>query len=322
MTYLRRLPRFEYVAPRTVAEVCDALAKYGSEATLMAGGTDLIIQMRRREVVPRYVVGLKNVPELDFIRAEPSGSLTIGAMATSWSIQSSPIIRQRYDLLAQTAADIGGIENLHVSTIGGNLCGGLPCVDFPAPLLTLEARVKLVRQRGERAVPLDGFFLDFEKMAREPDEVLTEIQIPPQEPRSGGAYIKVHDRHAIDITTTGAGAFVTLDQDGERVRDVKIALTTSAPVPLRVRRAEGVLRGRVITEEALKQAARLACEDAAPRTSWRSTRNARLGLISALVMRALRQAWKKARSLPPSATNAAEHLWLWHPLHPQIGARL
>ncbi len=184
MSYLKRLPKFEYLAPRSVPEVCEFVAKYGREAKLLAGGTDLIIMMRRREVVPRYVIGLKNVPELDFIRSDPNGGLAIGAMSTCWAIQVSPIIRQRYDFLAETAADIGSVENLHVSTIGGNLCGGLPCVDFPAPLLTLGAMVKLVSTGGERIVPLDGFFLDYEKTALGPDEVLTEIQIPPQAPRS------------------------------------------------------------------------------------------------------------------------------------------
>jgi carbon-monoxide dehydrogenase medium subunit len=196
MTYFRRLPKFEYLAPRSIAEVCDVLARYGAAAKLMAGGTDLIIQMRRREVVPHHLVGLKSVPELNFVRADGDGSLTIGSMATAWEVQASPIVRQRYDFVAKTAADIGSVENLHVSTIGGNICGGLPCVDFPAPLLTLEARVKLVSQRGERVVPLGSFFLGFEKTALEAGELLTEIRIPPQPPRNGGAYIKFHDRHA------------------------------------------------------------------------------------------------------------------------------
>ena len=158
MSYLRRLPRFEYLAPRSVPEACEFLAKYGREAKLLAGGTDILIMMRRREVVPRYVIGLKNIPALDFIRFDQDGSLAIGAMSTCWAIQISPIVRQHYDFLAQTAADIGSVENLHVSTIGGNLCGGLPCVDFPAPLLTLEAKVKLVGPRGERVVPSGCLF--------------------------------------------------------------------------------------------------------------------------------------------------------------------
>ena len=316
MSYLRRLPRFEYLAPRSVPEACEFLAKYGREAKLLAGGTDLIIMMRRREVVPRYVIGLKNIPALDFIRLDQDGSLAIGAMSTCWAIQISPIVRQHYDFLAQTAADIGSVENLHVSTIGGNLCGGLPCVDFPAPLLTLEAKVKLVSPRGERVVPLDVFFLEFEKTALGPDEVLTEIHIPPQASRSGGAYVKFHDRHMVDITTTGAGAFMTLDPDGQTIEAVKIALTTSAPVPLRVREAEAALRSQVLTEEVLKEAIDLVSKEATPRTSWRSTKEFRLELIRALVKRALTKAWKKAKGTTPPVVSPP---WLFHSLHPQIG---
>ncbi|MBI3015055.1 MAG: FAD binding domain-containing protein [Candidatus Tectomicrobia bacterium] len=317
MNYLRELPKFEYLAPQSIPEVCEMLAAHEGEAKLMAGGTDLIIMMRRREVVPHYLIGLKSVPELNFIREEKDGGLTIGAMATSWEIQSSSLVRQRYDFLAKTAADIGSIENLHVSTIGGNLCDGFPCVDFPAPLLTLDAKVKLVSQRGERIVPLDGFYLGYQKTAVEPDELLTEIQILPHNHRYGGAYIKFHDRHAIDITTTGAGAFITLDSDGQTARDVKIALTTSAPVPLRVKGAEAALCGRKVTEEATEEAGRIASEEASPRTSWRSTAEFRTKLVQVLVRRALRQAWRKVTT--SSSSGAAPDLWLMHPLDPRIG---
>jgi len=319
MTYLRKLPKFEYLAPQGIPEVCEMLANHGREAKLMAGGTDLIIMMRRREVAPRCVIGLKSVPELNFIRDEKDGGLTIGAMATSWAIQSSPLVRRRYDFLAKTAADIGGIENLHVSTIGGNLCDGFPCVDFPAPLLTLDAEVKLVSRRGERIVPLDSFYLGYQQTAVEPDELLTEIHIPPHPQRHGGAYIKFHDRHAIDITTTGAAAFLTLDSDGETARDVKIALTTSAPVPLRVKSAEAALCGRKVTEEATEEAARLACKEASPRTSWRSTAEFRARLVRVLVRRALQQAWRKATT--SSSSDMAPDLWLMHPLDPRIGEK-
>ena len=316
MNYLRRLPKFEYLAPRNVTEVCEFLAKYGREAKLLAGGTDLLLIMRRRELVPRYVIGLKNTPELDFIRLDHDGSLAIGAMSTCWAIQFSPIIRQRYEFLAETAADIGSVENLYVSTIGGNLCGGLPCVDLPAPLLTLEAKVKLVSTRGERIVPLEAFFLEYEKTALGPDEVLTEIRIPPEVLRIGGSYVKFHDRHMIDITTTGVGAFMTLDPDGQTIADAKIALTTSAPVPLRVKGAEAALRGRVLTEKLLEEVVELASKEALPRTSWRSNKEFRLELIRALVKRALRQAWQRAKAATPSVI---PDRWLLHPLYQQIG---
>ena len=316
MTYLRRLPKFEYVAPRNLTEACEYLSRYGREAKLLAGGTDLLLIMRRRELVPRFVIGLKNLPELDFIRVNDDGGLTIGAMSTCWSIQHSPIIRQRYGFLAETAADIGSVENLHVSTIGGNLCGGLPCVDMPAPLLTVDAKVKLASTRGERLVPVESFFLGYEKTALTPDEILSEIQLPPEVLRSGGAYMKFHDRHMIDITTTGVGAFITLDADQQTITDAKIALTTSAPVPLRVKGADAALRGRILTDKLLDEVVELAAREAVPRSSWRSNKEFRLKLIRALVKRALRQAWHRAKA---ATTQPVSKDWLFHPLYPQIG---
>ena len=169
---------------------------------------------------------------------------------------------------------------------------------------------------GKESSPLDVFFLEFEKTALGPDEVLTEIHIPPQASRSGGAYVKFHDRHMVDITTTGAGAFMTLDPDGQTIEAVKIALTTSAPVPLRVREAEAALRSQVLTEEVLKEAIDLVSKEATPRTSWRSTKEFRLELIRALVKRALTKAWKKAKGTTPPVVSPP---WLFHSLHPQIG---
>jgi len=300
LTYLRRLPRFEYLAPGTIGEACDILAQQGHEARLLAGGTDLVLQMRRREVVPRYVVGLKGIPELAFIRSNGDGSLAIGAMTTTWAIQSSPLILREYDFLAQTALELGTLEVRNVATVGGNICGALPCADFPPPLITLGARVKLVSKKGERVISLEDFFLDLEQTAMEPQELLTEIQIPPLPAFSGGAYIKFHDRHAVDITTVGAGAFLTVDPEGKVCRDVSIALATSAPTPLRAKGAEAALRGQPLTEDALEEVARLTCEEARPRTSWRATREFRQELIRALTKRALRQAWEKARAAASS----------------------
>ena len=304
------------MAPRNAAEACEFLAEYGREAKLLAGGTDLILIMRKRELVPKYLVGLKGASDLNFIRQEEDGSVSIGTMATCWAIQSSPLIRKRYPFLAETASDIGSVENLHVSTIGGNLCGGLPCVDMPAPLLTLEAKVKLMSASGERVVPLESFFLAYEKTALQPSEVLTEIRIPPNAPRSGGAYIKFHDRHMIDITTTGVAAFLALEEDGETIASAKIALTTSAPVPLRVKGAEALLEGQQMQEDLLAEVVELASRESLPRSSWRSKKEFRLDLIRALVRRALRQAAQRAKA---TASSAASERWLYHPLYQHPG---
>jgi carbon-monoxide dehydrogenase medium subunit len=294
MSYFRRLPKFEYLAPRSIAAICDALAEHPGEARLLGGGTDIILQMRRREIAPRYIIGLKGVAELAFLREQASGDLAIGAMTTVQAIATSPAIRNKYSLLYQTAADIGSPEIRQVATIGGNLAGALPCADFPPALIALGAKVKLRSQQGERLVPLEDFFVKFEQTVASRDELLTEIQIPNPPPSSGGAYVKFHDRHSMDMTTTGVGAFVTLDPESRVFHDVRIALGSSAPVPQRAKKAEAALRERAFSEEALGKAALLACEEAEPRSSWRASRQFRMELIETLTKRAVQEAWKKA----------------------------
>jgi aerobic carbon-monoxide dehydrogenase medium subunit len=295
MGYLRRLPRFEYVAPRTVEEVCSFLAERGGEARLFAGGTDLVLQMKRREIAPRLVIGLKGIAALASIRSQPGG-IAIGAMATFGAIESSSLVRERHDFLCATAAGIGSPEIRAVATIGGNLSGALPCADFPAPLMTLGARVRLKSARGERSLALEDFFKGFAETAAASDEILTEIEIPSRPDCAGGAYVKFHDRHAMDMTTTGVAAFVTWDREKRVAANVRIALSVSGPVPLRAKKAEAALSGERLTDEALAQAALLACQEARPRASWRARREFREELINVLTQRALRQAGEKARA--------------------------
>jgi CO/xanthine dehydrogenase FAD-binding subunit len=288
MAYLRRLPKFEYLAPHTTAEACDLLAAHGAEARVLAGGTDLLLQMRRRETVPSYVIGLKGVDDLAYVREQPDGTLAIGAMTTIQTIVTSPLIREKYGIVAEAAAGIGGPELRNVATIGGNLAGALPCADFPPALIALGARAKFKSRQGERVVPVEDMFPKFGATVARPDELLTEIQLPSVPSLSAGTYLKFHDRQSMDLTTVGVSAVVTWDQANNVFRDVKIGLASSAPIPMRARKAEAVLRGRACTEDALEAAAVAVCEEADPRSSWRATREFRFELLRGLTKRAVR----------------------------------
>jgi carbon-monoxide dehydrogenase medium subunit len=296
MTYLRRLPKFEYFAPRSVADACAFLAAHSSEAKLLAGGTDLIMQMRRRDVAPRYIIGLKNTAGLNFIREEAGGALTIGAMTTVATLHSSPVIRKRYGILSRTAFELASPEVRQLATIGGNVSGALPCADLPPALLVLDAKIKLESTRGARLVPMDEFFLTFEQTVKAADEILTEFQIPAASPHSDGVYLKFHDRHSMDMTTLGVSACVTADRQLRIMQDIKIALATAAPLPLRARKTEAALRGQPFSEKAVEEAAALVLEEADPRDSWRASRAFRLRLLTALTKRAVTQAWQRAVS--------------------------
>jgi CO/xanthine dehydrogenase FAD-binding subunit len=294
MTYLRRLPKFEYLAARSVDEVCDLLAVHGHEARLLAGGTDLLLQMRRRETSPAYIIGLKSVTELSGVRALADGGLVIGAMTTIQTLLASPIVRKKYSVLSETAALIGGPELRNVATVGGNLAGALPCADFPPVLIALGAKAKLRSRQGERLVPIEDMFPNFGTTVARSDELLTEIEVPSAPSFSSGTYLKFHDRQSMDMTTVGVSACVTWDQVRQVFHDVKIGLSSSAPVPMRARNAEAVLRGRACVDDALEEAAFAVCEEANPRTSWRATREFRFELLRSLTKRAVRGAREKA----------------------------
>jgi len=263
---------------------------------LLAGGTDAILQMRRRERVPRRVIGLKGVAELDFVRQQVDGSLSIGAMTTLQTLLSSPLIRQHYDVLRETAAQIGGVELRNVATVGGNIAGALPCADMPPALIALGARVKLASQRGDRWVPLDEFFPEFGKTVADDDELLAEISLPRPVPNSAGTYLKFHDRQSMDMTVVGVSAFVVWDDESRTCSEIRLAYANSAPTVVRARRTEAVLRGNALTEEKLDEVAEAACAETSPRTSWRANGEYRLELIRALTKRAIRLACEKASS--------------------------
>ncbi len=297
MPYLRRLPKFEYVSPQSLAEVCGLIAGTSQEEVmLLAGGTDAILQMRRRERVPRRVIGLKGVADLEFVREQADGSLAIGAMTTLQTLLSAPVVSRRYDVLRETAAQIGGRELRNVATVGGNIAGALPCADLPPALMTLGARIKLSSQRGDRWVPLEDFFPEFGRTVAEEDELVAEISLPRPASNSAGTYLKFHDRHSMDMTVVGVSAFVVRDDESRTFRDLRLAYASGAPTVFRAKRAEAVLHGQMLTEEGLDAAAETACAESNPRTSWRANAEYRLALIRALTKRAIRRAWEKASS--------------------------
>jgi CO/xanthine dehydrogenase FAD-binding subunit len=302
MAYLRRLPKFTYLAPRTIDEACDCLAAHGDEVRLLAGGTDLLLQMRRREVSPAFVIGLKAVPELTGIRRSAGGGLVIGAMTTIQALVSSPLVRQTHAVLCEAGAGIGGPELRNVATVGGNVAGALPCADLPPTLIAVGAKVRLNSRSGERTVPIEDLYPQFGCTVARPDELVTSIELPGVPSFSAGAYLKFHDRQSMDMTTVGVSAFVTWDEASRVFRDVKIALASSAPVPMRARKAEAVLRGSAGGEDALERAALAVCEEADPRTSWRATREFRFELLHSLIKRAVRSARDRAASAAGEAS--------------------
>ena len=262
----RCLPRFEYFSPETVEEACSLLRKYGKEAKVVAGGTDLIPDMKRRKSLPRYLIGLKRIASLNGITFDESKGLTIGTMVTLHSLIDSAPVREKFSLISSAALKIGTPQVRNMGTVGGNICNASPSADLAPCLLALNARLKLISTNGERLIPINEFFVAPFKTGIDEGELLTEIQISMPPPRSGGCYKWATKRTAVDETLAGVAALIVLDTKDNICKDIRLGLGSVAPTPIRAFRAEELLRGKKVEDQLIKEVAVLAAKEAAPRS--------------------------------------------------------
>ena len=284
------LPKFEYLAPKTVNEACKLLAKYRGRAKVIAGGTDLLVKMKNREQTLQYLVGIKNIADLDYIHYNPVVGLRIGALTSHQSLANSPTIREKFTILAMAAAEIGSPQIRNMGTVGGNLCNALPSADTASPLIALKATVKLVTSKKERTIDLEKFFTGPGETLLKDDELLTEIQVPSLPPRTGGTYLKLYSRGAVDIATVGVACILTLGEN-ENCEDARIVLAAVAPTPLRAKRAEEIMKGKKIEDGIFEEAAEAAFDEAKPRSSPEYKRE----MVRVLTKQAIMQSLEKAK---------------------------
>lgn len=280
---------FDYIEPRTPEEIVASLTEYGNQACLMAGGTDLLVQMKMERRSPTCLVSLGRIPGLRRVKHEEG--LELGATASVWRVGTAAAVRERYTALAEACRAFSTIQIMVMATVGGNLCNASPAADTAPPLLVFGARVRLVSPSGTREVPLDEFFTGPGQTVLGAAEFLESIRAPaPAEP-TGSAFLKVA-RVAADISKVCVA--VKLVREAARVRECRIALGAVAPTPRRAVRAESVLVGDPLTATAVEEAARLAREEIEPITDVRSTAAYRRHVAGVLVRDALRRAWTRA----------------------------
>lgn len=277
------LPKFELVVPSRLDEAVGVLAEVREKARVLAGGTDLLVLMRAGQVKPQYLVDIKRLSELKQVGYSPDGTFVIGALATHRDLETSCLVQKKFSILHDGVSRVGSVQIRNRATVGGNICNALPCADSVGPLLALGARLKLQGPMGEREVLLEEFILGPRKTVLATDEILTAILVPPG--TGQGAYIKFTKRKAMDLAVLGVSVYLEYNGD-DTCHEVRIALTTAAPIPIRAREAEASLKGQVPTDEALERAGAIAAREARPRTSWRSTEEYRRALLQVLVPRA------------------------------------
>src|SRR5215471_17954819 len=282
---------FDYSCPKTLSEAIALLQQHGDDAKILAGGQSLIPLMKLRMAAPKHVIDINRIADLSYIR-EADGALVIGAMTREADVDASELVRERYPIIADTAAVIGDPLVRNMATVGGNLAHADPANDHPATMLALDAEVVVTGLDGERTVPVAEFFTDFFTTALRPDEILTEIRIPAPTAGSGGAYIKL-ERKVGDFAIVGVAAQVTIDARGICTR-AGIGLTNVAPTPLKAHQAEAFLQGQHLDQDSITQAAQLAAEAARPEADLRGSIAYKRDMVRVLTTRALTRALERA----------------------------
>ncbi len=281
---------FDYHVARDLAHAIELLLSAGGEGKVLAGGQSLIPLMKFRLAQPTYLVDLNRIASLSYVRED--GELRIGALTREADLEASSIVRERYQIIAETAAVIADPLVRNLATIGGNLAHADPANDHPATMLALRASVVARGGKGERVIPIDAFFVDTFTTALAQDEIVTEIRVPKPAPRSGGAYVKL-ERKVGDFAIAGVAASVTLDEKG-KVSAIGIALTNVGPTAIRARRAEEALRGQAPDDKAIAAAAAAAAAESQPVSDMRGPADYKKDVVRVLTARAVRKAIARA----------------------------
>jgi len=285
---------FEYLAPKTLKEALTLVDKYGDDCKIIGGGQSLLILMRQGLVAPKYLISIKGLSELSYIKDTKEG-LNIGALTTHRAIEKSPVIQKKFSVLAEMEQRLASIQTRNWGTIGGNLCHGEPAGD-PAPvLIVLKATLTIASLKGERNMAVEDFSVDYFEVALKHGELLTEIQLPAAPPHTGTAYTKFNVIQS-DLATVGVAVSITLGSGDGICQDIRIALGASAPTPMRAKQAEEVLRSKKITDNLLKKAGEVASTEAQPISDIAASEEYRRELVRVLVARVGNEALARAKA--------------------------
>jgi len=283
--------RFELALPESLDDCLRLLAERGPETKLLAGGTDLLPQMKNSVVMPKRVIDLSGVARVKILESDAKG-LRIGAAVPARQLEQDPRVRAGYASVAESAALIGSVQVRNLATVGGNLCNAAPSADMAPPLVALEAQAVIAGPKGVRRVPLSDFFTGVRTTVLGPDELLVEIVASAPGAHSGGCYIRHTPRRELDIAVVGVASQVTL-ANGVCAK-ARIALAAVAPTPVRATTAEAALEGRPLTPELIERAADLAAQGARPISDQRGSADFRRHLVRVLTRRTLTTALARA----------------------------
>jgi CO/xanthine dehydrogenase FAD-binding subunit len=279
---------FEYLEPHTVEEAVKSMAAYKGKAKFMAGGTDVIVQMKMGRAHPEAIINLSKIPALRYLNIEPG--LCIGVLTTFRQIERNGFIQKRYTALHEAAKAVTSIQIKTMGTLGGNLCHGSPAADSAPPLIAFGAEVRMIEGDKERTIPLETFFSGPGQTLLTREELMVEIQVPELKANTGSAFVKL-GRVSADLAKVSAAVVIEREQDF--CRDCKMVMGSVAEVPLRTKGVEKILMGRKFKEDLVEKASLQVSEEIKPINDMRSTAWYRKEVSKVLVRDVINLAWKR-----------------------------
>ena len=284
----------DYQAPTSLSEAVSIMAAHGNRAQPLAGGTDVLVQLRGGRREADVVVDTKKIPELNALNLGDNG-LQLGAAVPCYQIYQNSAVAAAYPGLIHAAGMIGSIQIQGRATVGGNLCNAAPSGDTIPPVITLGGEAHINGPNGWRTLPAENFCTGPGRNALENGELLVAIQLPAPIANSGTAYLRFIPRNEMDIAVAGVSSSVVLDASGQTIQSARIALASVGPTPILATAAGDSLAGKAISDDAIAEAGRLASEAATPITDMRGTIRQRHHLVDVLTRRTLNIAIRRAR---------------------------
>lgn len=280
---------FDYFVPKTIRETVELLNQYGQEAKIIAGGTDLLVQLKQEKISPSYLINIMRISELSYVKED--GGLRIGSGTKLRDVLEFCAKDEKYASLYEALRSLGKAQVLNMGTIGGNLCNGSPSADTAPPLLVFDSRVKICSDQEEKIFDLEEFFKGVNITAMASNELMTEIHIPPIKNGTGSAFVKI-TRVGADISKITCA--VAVERHRHICASCRIALGAVAPVPMRAKAAERTLQGNKVDEPLIEKTGQRVAEEIKPIDDVRSTAEYRRHLSTILFKDVFWKAWRRA----------------------------
>jgi xanthine dehydrogenase FAD-binding subunit len=284
------LPKFDYLAPQTLQETLELLEKHGQEARLLAGGTDLIVSLRARELCPKTVIDIKGVRELHGLSYDEKNGLSVNATVTLNELIRHEKASKNYPVLTEAISTIGDYQVRNRATLVGNICNASPAADSAPALLVLDATVNVASTKGKRSIPIREFFAGVKKTVLAKNELVTSIAVPAPPKGSTGSYLKARRTVGEDLCVVGVGGLAV--PNGRAAKKLRLAYSSVAPTPVRAFEAEKIFEKPQPLDELLQQAMAIVRKTVSPISDVRGGKEYRMNLVEVLTKRLVRRLWE------------------------------